>query len=80
MPESKPEPSASKAGIEVKPSASKPGIKVKPVKDLELDESQSQSVRGGGAGLGVKLWSDGGLKRNIAPITDALAKLRELRF
>jgi hypothetical protein len=67
MPESKPNP-----------SASKPGIKIKPVKDLEPDESQSQSIRGGFAGGVWKLFSDAGLKSKTMPFTGALTKLREL--
>ena len=78
MTESKPKPStAAKPGPEVK----KPGLEVKPVTDLEPDESQSENVRGGKGMGGVTLrFSDAALKSQVAPLRDALAKLRELRF
>jgi hypothetical protein len=76
MTESKPKPSTpTKPGLGVK----KPGLVVKPVKDLEPDESQSEDVRGGVPGPG-KLYSDAGLKRQIAPIRGALVRLREFQF
>ena len=73
MPDSKSKP---------KPSApAKPGLEIKPVRDLEPDESQSEEVRGGIMGLpGTKIFSDAGLKSQIAPLRHALAKLREFRF
>ena len=74
MPDSKPKPSA----------PAKPGLEVKPVKDLEPDEAQSENVRGGLAGIAIGprggLYSDAALKSRVAPLRDALAKLRELRF
>ena len=69
-----------------KSTPTKPELKVKPVKDLDLvkdlepDNSQSESVRGGGAGYGGKVFSDAGLKCQVAPISHALVKLRTLRF
>lgn len=68
-----------------KSTPTKPEIKVKPVKDLDLvkdlepDNSQSENVRGGGAAPG-RLFSDAGLKCQVAPIRHALVKLRALRF
>ena len=76
MPESKPKPSA----------PAKPGLEVKPVTDLEPDDSQSENVRGGvpgTAGVGAHTFagkfSDAALKSRVAPLRDALVKLRELR-
>ena len=78
MPESKPKPSA----------PPKSGLEIKPVKDLEPDDSQSEDVRGGQVGAGPKVtgigWlpakvSDAALKSQVAPLGDALVKLRELR-
>jgi len=77
MPKSKPKPSAA---AKPKLDAKKPGLEVKPVKDLEPDDSQSEKVRGGGAGIGAKLFSDAALKSRVAPLSDALVKLREFRF
>ena len=80
MTESKPKPTEpTKSGPEVK----KPGLVIKPMKDLEPDQSQSENVRGGngapGTGMGF-IFSDATLKSQVAPIKDALAKLREVRF
>ena len=78
--------SDSKSKSKPKSSATaKAGLKVKPVKDLEPDETQSEDVRGGNAGAGTVygghfIFSDANLKSQVAPISDALAKLRGLRF
>ena len=82
MPKSKHKPSATEPALEV----AKPGLEVKPVTDLEPDESQSENVRGGIPAGGGKVaglpprFSDAALKSRVAPLRDALAKLRELRF
>jgi hypothetical protein len=82
MTESKPKPST--------PAESTP--EVRPMKDLELDESQSGSVRGGtcapgggnallpnGAVLPGKV-SDATFKTQLLPLKNALARLSAFRF
>lgn len=81
MPKSKPKaprskPKAPKSKLS---SSAKPGRAVKPVSDLEPRDSQSENVRGGRRETGGGLFSDSDLKRRVTPLSDALAKLRELR-
>jgi hypothetical protein len=56
-----------------------PGLEAKPAKDLEPPQPESETVRGGFAAPG-KRFSDLTLKRDVASLTDALSRLRALRF
>jgi len=72
MPQSKSKPSA----------PNKPKLEINPAKDLEPDDSENESVRGGGAAVMQKgkIFSDASLKNQVTPLRDALVRLHALRF
>ena len=63
-----------------KPSKpTEPTLEPELVKDLEPDRSKEEKLRGG-SGTARGAFSDATLKRRVRPLTDSLAKLREVRL